>query len=96
MGEYFLVAGGSESWQSHNTERSPLAKAAAGLLAVVANPTRGFKSLPSPPLFRSVAYLQAVQFHQVQFTYFNRSSKSCRTSDLVLKQRGFVVHEYVS
>jgi hypothetical protein len=31
-------------------ERSPLAKAAAGLLAVVGNTTRGFESLPSPPL----------------------------------------------
>jgi hypothetical protein len=93
VGEYLLVASGSESWQRHNTERSPLAKAAAGLLAVVANPTRGFESLPSPPLFWSVAYLQAVQSHQVHFTYFNRSSKCCRTSDLVPKQRGFGVHE---
>ena len=34
------------------TERSPLAKAAAGLLVAVGKTTRGFKSLPSPPNFR--------------------------------------------
>ena len=33
------------------TERSPLAKAATGLLVVVGKTTRGFKSLPSPPIF---------------------------------------------
>ncbi len=33
------------------TERSPLAKAAAGLLVVVGKTTRGFESLPSPPMF---------------------------------------------
>ena len=31
------------------TERSPLAKAAAGLLVAVGKATREFKSLPSPP-----------------------------------------------
>lgn len=31
-------------------ERSPLAKAAAGSLAVAGNTARGFESLPSPPL----------------------------------------------
>jgi hypothetical protein len=34
-----------------NAERSPLAKAAAGLLVVVGKTTRGFESLPSPPSF---------------------------------------------
>jgi hypothetical protein len=33
-----------------NLERSPWAKAAAGLPAAVGNTTRGFESLPSPPL----------------------------------------------
>jgi hypothetical protein len=32
-----------------STERSPLAKAAAGLLVAVGKTTRGFESLPSPP-----------------------------------------------
>jgi hypothetical protein len=76
MGEYFLVAGGSESWQSHNTERSPLAKAAAGLLAVVANPTRGFKSLPSPPLFDRWRTFK--QFNSIKFS--SRTSTAVRSA----------------
>jgi hypothetical protein len=34
-----------------DAERSPLAKAAAGLPAAVGKLTRGFESLPSPPEF---------------------------------------------
>ena len=36
-------------YRVEDVERSPLAKAAAGLLAAVDNATRGFESLPSPP-----------------------------------------------
>ena len=38
-------------------ERSPLAKAAAGLPAAVGKTTRGFESLPSPPLSRKRSLL---------------------------------------
>ncbi len=42
-------SGSCVTYSINCVERSPLAKAAAGLPAVVGKTTRGFESLPSPP-----------------------------------------------
>jgi hypothetical protein len=50
------IAGTRLRYSAEAMERSPLAKAAASLPVVVGHTTRGFKSLPSPPISKIVRW----------------------------------------